>query len=279
MVWGWWTLGPLGWGAACLPWLVDRSDTEDTLVSSLPEEDTAWETRPVPGAADDDVWMRLTDTAGDEVHGGVVWLLAAGVEHVSPIEQGIAYFEAVPFGTYTLFVVPDPGERRLASVRVPLAVDRRTWLDLELPELNLPAPLSGSSALLDLGEGLWVTASVDDLTPAPFDPPATALAAAAARPQGLPPLHGLPLLGRPDAVVGVWYLDPDSYEAPTGLPVRFQRPDDTFDGEVFSVWTSHLSEPRWAGAGEVTAQGEWVRGDARLPYLSTVVLLRDIEVR
>ncbi|MBX2796782.1 MAG: hypothetical protein KTR31_03905 [Myxococcales bacterium] len=188
-------------------------------------------------------------------------------------DDGFYAYDEVEDGPHSLYFVPptdwvDP--HAVSFVPLVLTDAQERVVDVPMLAVTDAVSLPTEPTELDVGGGLLLQVSAADLEPDFFEPAPDRIAALQ-----LSDTRVLPVDGVPGEVVAMWFLDPWGASAPEGLPLRVRNQWSAPDGTSFRVWVASRSEHAWIEAGSLQASGDVLTGDARLPWLNTVVLTRD----
>ena len=191
--------------------------------------------------------------------------------------QGNYAFEDVVVEWHAFEVKPpffdganDPFEGYIVGF-VPLAfeTDQVRSVDMPLLEGDAPTTLPASSPTeIEVGSGLFVTLSADMLKPPTFEDPATEVAGILVPDNVQPPVDSIE-----GTVLAMWFMGPFDHEVTGGADMRIRNDWKLKDGTTYEVWVGSYPNSSWLDAGDLTVKGGWLEGDARLPRISTVLLV------
>ncbi|MEN0063080.1 MAG: hypothetical protein AAGA48_13075 [Myxococcota bacterium] len=129
-----------------------------------------------------------------------------------------------------------------------------------LPQAPSGTSLPNPADFVDIGDGLLVNVGADDVSPPPFEPPTSTLAAVRA---------DLPFNQEP--IVASWLLAPYRYTAT--MPARFDIDHGLPDGTVVEVWQPDLAVVAWQRVGELEVVGSQLEGPVQLEATVPVILV------
>jgi hypothetical protein len=252
----------------------DSGDTSGADGDSDTDSDTDTDTDTGDGGGGEtettpqELTLHMVDAGGSPLSGvRVNFCNTTGCRTTTTAADGLAYYDNVLLTPYSLEPLPVDGSG-LATPYVPLqfATDEVKEFTLVMPPLGAGTVL-GASQEVDI-DGLLLTVSLAAIEAPPFSDPPTEIAGVRVDPTALPPI------ALPGTVLGVWYLSPFNYTAPSGLAARFDNTFGLTDGATAHVYVGSYDAFDWVDGGEVTAAGGYLTG-ASIPLLSTVVLIQD----
>jgi len=152
-------------------------------------------------------------------------------------------------------------------IPLPLASEEVKSLDVTMLELGDEKTLPGTAHEVEIVPGFFVDIG-SDIIELPFGSNAETVSGVYVPEEHRPPVD---LEG---TVIGMWYLEPYDAEAEEGLAVRIQDQWSSVQGANYEVKVASYAHFSWLDAGSL-ALGEdgFFTGDAKLPVVSTVVLL------
>jgi len=186
--------------------------------------------------------------------------------------KGVYSFDDVDAVWHSLEVVP-PNEGPFAGRVVAFAPV--VFEDGEVRTIDMPLLPPGGSRLLpataaelEVATGLFVTVAADDLEPPAFAEPATEMHAVSVPADRQPPIDGVA-----GTVVAMWFMGPFDHHAAEGLPVRIANDFELPVDAIYEVWVGSYGDAMWVPAGSLTVTEDGLVGDAKLPVVSTVILV------
>ena len=123
-----------------------------------------------------------------------------------------------------------------------------------------------NTAEVEIAAGLFVTVGVNDLDLLFGD--VTQVAGA-----NVPLAHALPVDVAGD-LIAMYHLEPFDAVAVPAMPVRIANTFGLIDGDTVEVWTASYHKYAWVNGGTLTANGDWLEGDATIEVVSTTALLK-----
>lgn len=213
----------------------------------------------------------VTDASGAPVALATIKFCQATCLYADTDSSGDFTIECVPPGANAYEVVP-PAGTTLATGYTPIVIEAATDRtgDMVLPTLDAAQAVPSASTELELGSGLFVTLSDDELEPPLFVDDAKQVAGVLLDPKQYPPLDF-----DGGEVIAIWYLDPFEHHAKAGLPIEIANQWKLPVGETLEVWQGIYSTIEWVKEGELTVQKSGrLTGTARIHELTTTMLVR-----
>ena len=75
-------------------------------------------------------------------------------------------------------------------------------------------------------------------------------------------------------LIAMYHLEPFDAVAVPAMPVRVANTFGLKDGDIVEVWTASYHKFAWVNGGTLTANGDWLEGDATIEVVSTTALLK-----
>lgn len=210
----------------------------------------------------------IVDAAGAPIEGVSIRFCQAICLTDDTDAEGRFGFPVAPSGWTAFEAVPDSPTTAVGYVPVEIVEDVDRDVTMVLPELDAAHTIPASPTELEVGRGLFVTVSDDDLEPPIFVDDATQTAGVLLTEAQHPPLD----FAEGD-IVAIWYMTPFDHHSKAGMAVEFDNQWKLKDGEVYAVWQGSYVDQSWVDAGRVTVKGKRLSGDARLPLMSTTMLV------
>ena len=208
----------------------------------------------------------VTDTSGQGVaEGKLTFCVPLGL-CTNATTEADGTFEILNAGDNTYAFEVSGKDDVLATTVIPLTVTGAMLMqDITLPALDPSSPMPAQPEEVEMGEGMFLTIGVNELTPPLFVPSATEVA-------GVRVPEEIWVPGpENETVLAQWHLSPYNHKSANGLPLRVANDIGAADGEVFQVWVSDYDSGTWLSGGTLTASGGWLEGGS-LPVVSTVVI-------
>ncbi|MFZ5482005.1 MAG: carboxypeptidase-like regulatory domain-containing protein [Myxococcota bacterium] len=215
----------------------------------------------------------VMDPDGNPVAGARVNVCRHVCRTITTEADGAYAFEALEAWTATYYVVPEEGSGYAnPMVTLTLADGEARAIDVVLDPFDTPQGLPRVASEVEVTDGLYLTIGADNLTPPPLEDLPAEVAAVR-----VPAEHRLDV-EVDGAVLDVWYLSPWEATSETGVAVRMDNlwglaPGDRARAFVVSEPTAYT----WLDAGELVVEedGATLAGDASLPILTTLALVRE----
>ncbi len=255
----------------------DSSTTGGTTPSTEsettpPTDDTATETTTTTPPATASVSGTVTTVDGTPVSGARVNVCriqcaftdtdASGNYNIAPLSPWEAAF----------YVVPDSDSGLMTQmVLLTLADEEERDLDAVMLEPDKSSPLPATATETEVAAGVYLTVGADILEPAPLTELGDTFTAARV-PDGM----GMPI-ELPGTVLGNWYFGPFEADSEAGVAVRLDNLWGLAAGTSVEVYAMSLpTDYSWLLAGTLTvgSDGTSLTGDARLPILTTMVVIQ-----
>jgi hypothetical protein len=153
-------------------------------------------------------------------------------------------------------------------VPLPLQSEEVKALDVTLLELGDDKTLPGTAHEVEIVPGFFVNIG-SDIIELPFGSVVTDLVSGVFVPE-----EHRPPVALEGTVIGMWYLEPYDATAEDGLAIRILDEWSTAQDTTYEVKVASYAHYSWLDAGSLTLGADgFFTGDAKLPVVSTVVLL------
>ena len=167
------------------------------------------------------------------------------------------------------------GDTNLPEVVFPLffEADVMQTLDLRIPALETPLVLSEPSSR-EVATNLFLTLGAGDLE-IPLDPTTiTEVHGVAVEAPHFPPIYLGETTAQPEMV---WYLGPYQSAQTGGTAFKITNAWGAVAGETYSVYVAHYETFEFVDLGTiaVSEDGNSISGEAKLPELTTLVIVKD----
>jgi len=245
-----------------------NADSGETTVTTPSPTDT---TPTIPEDTSASLAARVVDAGGTPIEAAQVRFCRGPTCRFADSDaDGRFMFDEVVVDWHSLEVIPPAGNDTLATVLVPLVfqTDEDREVDLVMVPLDPASALTATTATHEVGEGLEIALELDDLEPPTFAEDATEVAGVR-----LTEKQWVPVDEQQGTVFAQWLLEPFDYKAKVDIPMTFTGDFGRKDGASVKVLVGDYTSSQWLDAGTLVSKGGELSGEAKLPVVSTVVLV------
>lgn len=244
-----------------------NTQTTETATSTVIEtEETGTATTGEPncgdGPATAQIHGEVIDDAGTPLAGLVVKVCHEGCLSHTTDKAGRYEFAGLRECDYAVYVEV---EAQVSPLTV-ISLQEEQVLEMPITALSPDNTVDWpkSIAEVELAQGWFVTVDQESVVDSASLAPLKGVV--------VPLVQSLPM-DLPGEVIAVAYLDPVTASLTEGAPLRVENSFGLEPCDTLEVWTASVVEAAWVLAGELYVSGDNLVGGAKIPSLSTTVLL------